>query len=61
MDGRYAEKVDDLRGILSEFGLMRFRVLVEVRWLQFLADQTVIEELGPVSSAMKARLNSIVR
>ena len=37
-DGRYADKVNALRDIFSEYGLIRFRVLVEVRWLQCLAD-----------------------
>ncbi len=60
VDGRYSGKVDGLRDILSEYGLIRFRVLIEVRWLQFLADQPDIAELGPVSSAMKNVLNAIV-
>ncbi|MFI3122742.1 MAG: adenylosuccinate lyase, partial [Methylococcales bacterium] len=34
IDGRYADKVDLLRPIFSEFGLIHFRVQVEVRWLQ---------------------------
>mgnify|MGYP001814029478 FL=1 len=59
-DGRYADKVNSLRDIFSEYGLIRFRVLVEVRWLQWLADQPGIEELGPLSSVMKDVLNSIV-
>jgi adenylosuccinate lyase len=59
-DGRYAEKVNDLRDIFSEYGLIRFRVLVEVRWLQCLADEPGIEEVGPISSAMKDVLNRIV-
>lgn len=59
-DGRYSEKVNDLRDIFSEFGLMRFRVMVEVRWLQCLADEPGIEEVGPISSAMKDVLNQIV-
>ena len=33
-DGRYAGKLNDLRPYLSEFGLIRYRVTVEVRWLQ---------------------------
>ncbi|CAK9884713.1 MAG: Adenylosuccinate lyase [Candidatus Erwinia impunctatus] len=37
LDGRYADKVDPLRDIFSEFGLLKFRVEVEVRWLQKLA------------------------
>ncbi|MBT8068498.1 MAG: adenylosuccinate lyase [Gammaproteobacteria bacterium] len=59
-DGRYAGKVDDLRDIFSEYGLMRFRVLVEVRWLQSLADESEIGEVGPLSSVMKDVLNHIV-
>jgi len=59
-DGRYAEKVNDLRNIFSEFGLIRFRVLVEVRWLQCLSDEAAIPELAPLSSVMKDLLNHIV-
>jgi adenylosuccinate lyase len=59
-DGRYAGKVDNLRDIFSEYGLMRFRVLVEVRWLQSLADEPDIGEVGPLSSVMKDVLNHIV-
>jgi len=58
-DGRYSAKVDELRDLLSEFGLIRFRVLVEVRWLQCLADDPDIKEVGPVSSVMKDVLNGI--
>jgi adenylosuccinate lyase len=42
IDGRYADKADALRPILSEYGLIRFRVLVEVRWLQALAGEPTI-------------------
>jgi adenylosuccinate lyase len=59
-DGRYADKVGGLRDILSEYGLIRYRVLVEVRWLQWLADQPVVAELPALSSVMKDVLNSIV-
>ena len=58
-DGRYFDKVNDLRDIFSEYGLMRFRVLVEVRWLQCLADEADIEEIGPISSVMKDVLNRV--
>lgn len=34
VDGRYCDKVSALRGIFSEYGLLKFRVQVEVRWLQ---------------------------
>ena len=59
-DGRYADKVNNLRDIFSEFGLIRYRVLVEVRWLQWLADNSDITELAPPSSVMKDVLNNIV-
>jgi adenylosuccinate lyase len=59
-DGRYADKVNGLRDIFSEYGLIRFRVLVEVRWLQCLADDERIPELGPLSPVMKDVLNHIV-
>ena len=59
-DGRYAEKVRGLRDIFSEYGLIRFRVLVEVRWLQWLADEPKVAEIGPLSSVMKDVLNRLV-
>jgi adenylosuccinate lyase len=59
-DGRYASQVDVLRDIFSEYGLIRFRVLVEVRWLQCLADEAAVSEMTPLSSVMKDVLNRIV-
>ena len=59
-DGRYADKVNGLRDIFSEYGLIRFRVLVEVRWLQALADEQEIPELEPLSAVRKDLLNGIV-
>ncbi|MGB5331474.1 MAG: adenylosuccinate lyase [Woeseiaceae bacterium] len=59
-DGRYSEKVNELRDLFSEYGLIRFRVLVEIRWLQCLADEPAIKEIGPISSVMKDVLNDIV-
>lgn len=59
-DGRYADKVGGLRDILSEYGLIRYRVLVEVRWLQWMADEPTITEISPLSSVMKDVLNNIV-
>ena len=44
LDGRYASKVAPLREFLSEYALIRYRTLVEVRWLQFLADEPGIKE-----------------
>jgi adenylosuccinate lyase len=59
-DGRYADKVHSLRDILSEYGLIRFRVLVEVRWLQFMAAEAAIAELAPLSSATNNTLQKLV-
>ena len=59
-DGRYSAKLGSLRDIFSEYGLIRFRVLVEVRWLQWLSDEPGITEIGPLSSVMKDVLNRIV-
>ena len=34
IDGRYSSKTESLRNVFSEYGLIRYRVIVEVRWLQ---------------------------
>lgn len=49
MDGRYAAASDPLRPYFSEFGLIRYRVLVEVRWLEFLAQCPGIIECPTLS------------
>ncbi|PPD35591.1 MAG: adenylosuccinate lyase [Methylomonas sp.] len=60
IDGRYASKVDALRPIFSEYGLTRYRVEVEVRWLQALAAETKIVEVPALSTDAIAVLNGIV-
>jgi adenylosuccinate lyase len=60
IDGRYASKADSLRPYLSEFGLIKARVTVEIRWLQSLADNAAIGELAPFDDATNAFLNAIV-
>ncbi len=60
VDGRYAGKVDSLRPILSEYGLIRFRVLVEIRWLQALSLEPAIAEVPPFSEAANARLEKLL-
>ena len=45
IDGRYGEKTAELRPYFSEFGLIYYRVYVEIRWFQFLASQQKIKEL----------------
>jgi adenylosuccinate lyase len=49
VDGRYAGKTESLRPIFSEYGLIRHRVLVEIRWLQALAAHDGIPEVPPLS------------
>nr|MBO2510815.1 adenylosuccinate lyase [Gammaproteobacteria bacterium] len=60
VDGRYAGKTSALRPIFSEYGLIRFRVMVEVRWLQRLANHPGIPEVAPFSAEANALLNSLV-
>ena len=60
VDGRYGSKTADLRPIFSEFGLIRHRVLVEVRWLQLLAEESRICEVSPLSEQAKCILDGIV-
>ena len=59
IDGRYASKCSDLRSIFSEFGLMRFRVAVEVAWLKKLAATPEIKEVPAFSQASIDYLDSI--
>jgi adenylosuccinate lyase len=60
IDGRYASKVEGLRPIFSEFGLIRYRVQVEVRWLQALSDHAKIVEVSLFSESANHVLESIV-
>jgi adenylosuccinate lyase len=60
LDGRYADKAAPLRPYLSEFALIRYRVLVEVRWLQHLADEPAVADLEPLASPVKDVLNRLI-
>ena len=60
VDGRYGSKTVALRGIFSEFGLIRCRVEVEVRWLQQLSRHAGIPEVPTFSDATNAQLDAIV-
>lgn len=61
VDGRYGSKTIALRSIFSEFGLIRFRVEVEVRWLQQLSHHTGIPEVPAFSDSTNALLDSIIK
>ena len=59
IDGRYGSKTSELRTIFSEFGLLKYRVKVEVNWLIKLADTPEIHEVPPLSSQARAFLLAI--
>jgi adenylosuccinate lyase len=60
VDGRYGAKTEELRDIFSEFGLIRLRVLVEVRWLEKLAAHPGLPELQRLSDDARALLERVV-
>ena len=61
IDGRYAGKTEELRAVFSEYGLIKNRVLVEVRWLQWLAAHPEIAELGPFDDTTNQTLDTLVQ
>ena len=60
LDGRYANKTKELTNIFSEYGLIRFRVEIEIRWLQMLSKHNDISELANFDNATNKKLNKIV-
>lgn len=60
IDGRYGGKTDMLRTVFSEYGLIRYRVLVEVRWLQQLSAHPDISEVPAFSEKANSVLNGLV-
>ena len=60
IDGRYQDKAAALHPIFSEFGLLKYRVTVEVRWLQKLAAHIQIQEVPALSAEANNYLDSIV-
>jgi len=60
VDGRYHDKVDTLRPIFSEYGLLKFRVCVEVAWLNQLSIHPQITEVAPFSANAKTVLDQLV-
>jgi adenylosuccinate lyase len=60
IDGRYASKIDELRPIFSEYGLIRNRLIVEIRWLQALASNAQIHEVPEFSDSAMLFLNNIL-
>ncbi|NCC28702.1 MAG: adenylosuccinate lyase [Gammaproteobacteria bacterium] len=60
VDGRYGAKTTDLRPIFSEYGLIRYRVMVEIRWLQRLSRHPGIPEVPLFSAEADGLLDAIV-
>lgn len=60
LDGRYQEKMNSLRAIFSEYGLIRFRVIVEIRWLEMLAEFAELPEIPKLSPHAKKLLEEII-
>lgn len=60
IDGRYGDITEGLRNIFSEYGLIRYRILVEIQWLQDLAAHEGIREIGPFSVPTNQFLDAIL-
>ena len=60
LDGRYESKITELKEFFSEYGLIKYRVLVEIQWLQALCEEAGIPECRSLSAEEIEFLNSIV-
>src|SRR5574341_418710 len=61
LDGRYARTADRLRGYFSEQALIRYRVRIELEWLQALAAERAIKELKPFGKPSAAAFARLVK
>ena len=57
LDGRYHAKVGALRNYFSEFGLIRYRVLIEIEWFKALSAEAGVAEIAPFSAVTIAQLD----
>ncbi len=60
LDGRYKSKCEDLAPYFSEFALMRYRVLVEIKWLQKLSEHDQIDDLQVISERGLEYLDDLI-
>ena len=60
LDGRYHQKLADLKPLFSEYGLMRLRLTVEVAWLKALSEEPQIQEVPPLGEHARHQLDKIV-
>jgi len=59
LDGRYRNRVTNLAELVSELGLQRYRVRIELRWFQHLADENTISDLPSLSAAARRSIEAI--
>lgn len=60
VDGRYGSKTIELRHIFSEYGLLKYRTIVEIRWLQKLSTMHAIAEVPAFSTTANQFLDQII-
>ena len=60
LDGRYQERVSQLRTIFSEYGLIKFRLTVEIRWMQMLSEFANLPEIPKLSPHAKTLLDEMI-
>jgi adenylosuccinate lyase len=60
LDGRYSDSVEDLRSITSEYGLIRYRVIVEIKWFIHLSKNPKIKELSSLNIKDTRYLNDLI-
>ena len=69
IDGRYADKCTAIRDLFSEESLIRYRVITEIRWLQFLAQEKeipmttdwVVTMITPVDKVLKMYKEDVLK
>ncbi|MFT5769684.1 MAG: adenylosuccinate lyase, partial [Lysobacterales bacterium] len=61
VDGRYAARTEPLKAFFSEFGLIRYRVTVELRWFQALSGQTEMSEFPALSAAANTFIEDLLK
>ena len=60
VDGRYHSKTTALQAYFSEYGLIRYRVIVEIRWLQRLAENPGIKEVPALTASANNFLDALI-
>ena len=60
IDGRYAEKCAHLRDLFSEASLIKYRVITEIKWLQFLAQEADIKDIKMMPNEVSQGLQKII-